>query len=84
MVGDGKRVAILAIPQQELALVVGAPQVIGAPAQGEVLSPRLESSVATMGSYPALAIFIACWASGTGASSIGVEPMRSQESRTSR
>jgi hypothetical protein len=35
MVGDGQRVAILAIPQQELALVVGAPQFIGALTQGE-------------------------------------------------
>src|ERR1700674_3023456 len=29
MIGDGQRVAVLTIPQQELALVIGAPQFIG-------------------------------------------------------
>jgi hypothetical protein len=29
MVGDGKRIAVLTISQQELAFVIGAPQFIG-------------------------------------------------------
>jgi len=29
MIGDGQRVAVLMIAQQELALVIGAPQFIG-------------------------------------------------------
>src|SRR6266851_8612624 len=34
MIGDGQRVAVLTIAQQELALVIGAPQFIGSLAQG--------------------------------------------------
>src|SRR6266849_3789175 len=34
MIGDGQWVAELTIPQQELALVIGAPQFIGSLAQG--------------------------------------------------
>ena len=33
MIGDGQRVAVLVIAQQELALVIGAPEFIGRPAQ---------------------------------------------------
>ena len=33
MIGDGQRVAVVMIAQQELALVIGAPQFIGALAQ---------------------------------------------------
>src|SRR5487761_262920 len=29
VVGDGERIAVLAVPQQELALVVGTPELIG-------------------------------------------------------
>src|SRR5208337_2818508 len=34
VIGDGQRIAVLTIPQQELALVIGAPQFIGSLAQG--------------------------------------------------
>src|ERR1700730_15344677 len=34
MIGDGQRVTVLTIAQQELALVIGAPEFIGSLAQG--------------------------------------------------
>jgi hypothetical protein len=34
VIGDGQWIAVLMIPQQELALVIGAPQFIGTLAQG--------------------------------------------------
>jgi sRNA-binding carbon storage regulator CsrA len=34
MIGDGERVTVVTIPEQELALVIGAPQFIGMHAQG--------------------------------------------------
>jgi hypothetical protein len=35
VIGDGPRIAVLMIPQQELALVIGAPQFIGLLAEGQ-------------------------------------------------
>jgi hypothetical protein len=34
VIGDGQRVTVLTIAQQELALVIGAPEFIGSLAQG--------------------------------------------------
>src|SRR5215813_10949124 len=47
MVGDRQRIAVLTIGEQELALVIGAPQFIGALAHGESGSLGLVTHAAT-------------------------------------
>src|SRR5262245_46949361 len=52
MIGDGQRVAIVIIPQQELALEIGAPEFIRVLAEGEIGAVRTAT-------HPAAAL---CWA----------------------
>ena len=47
MIGDGQRVAVLMIPQQEFALVICAPELIGVLAEGQLGSLSTTTHPAT-------------------------------------